>query len=384
VSGLIKVGGVSSLSFTSEQLQAGLVTFVHDNSAGNTAQFNVKVEDGNQDGSVPVAQTFHLDVTVPNVAPKGLSETITTNGEHAAGHAAVVHIPVEALLWNDTDADGDKLTVTNAAQNASLSNGVVTVTLTGNHTTFDYYISDGHNAAVKVTSAVDIGSPSSGFYVDNHAQGQDIFGDGGSQIFIADTQGGSNLYGDWPSGSGSDLLIGSNASDNIYGGAGNDTLYGRDGADNLYGDAGNDILYGGAGDDKLYGGDGNDQLHGGAGLNTMTGGAGSDTFFIDAEALNKLDARDVITDYNGSNGVNGDKLDVSDLLNNLLGHDASESEATAALKATNSNGNTVISVNLGGNTGWHDLVSVHVDQGSQIRLLYDHDHEIALKTNGNA
>ncbi len=379
VSGLIKVGGVSSLSFTSEQLQAGLVTFVHDNSAGNTAHFDVKVEDGNQDGSVPVAQTFHLDVTVPNAPPSAHSETIYTN----AG-SSQVHIPVEALLWNDTDTDGDKLHITDATGSV-INNGTVNVTLTGHSTAFDYYVSDGHNPAVKVSSHVDIGTEQSGsFYIDTSTPGHNFYGDNTPQIFVADTGNGSQLFGEWPSGSGNDLLIGSNYNDKLYGGGGDDTLYGRDGADNLYGDAGNDILYGGAGDDNLYGGAGNDQLHGGAGLNTMTGGAGSDTFFIDAEALNKLDARDVITDYNGSNGVNGDKLDVSDLLNNLLGHDASESEATAALKATNSNGNTVISVNLGGNTGWHDLVSVHVDQGSQIRLLYDHDHEIALKTNGNA
>jgi Ca2+-binding RTX toxin-like protein len=370
---------VSSLSFTSEQLQAGLVTFVHDNSAGNTAHFDVKVEDGNQDGSVPVAQTFHLDVTVPNAPPSAHSETIYTN----AG-SSQVHIPVEALLWNDTDTDGDKLHITDATGSV-INNGTVNVTLTGHSTAFDYYVSDGHNPAVKVSSHVDIGTEQSGsFYIDTSTPGHNFYGDNTPQIFVADTGNGSQLFGEWPSGSGNDLLIGSNYNDKLYGGGGDDTLYGRDGADNLYGDAGNDILYGGAGDDNLYGGAGNDQLHGGAGLNTMTGGAGSDTFFIDAEALNKLDARDVITDYNGSNGVNGDKLDVSDLLNNLLGHDASESEATAALKATNSNGNTVISVNLGGNTGWHDLVSVHVDQGSQIRLLYDHDHEIALKTNGNA
>ena len=53
-------------SFTGTQLSAGQVSFVHNGSETSTASFQVAVEDGNEDGSAPVAQTFNLTVTAVN------------------------------------------------------------------------------------------------------------------------------------------------------------------------------------------------------------------------------------------------------------------------------------------------------------------------------
>ena len=69
VNGQVRVGGVAVTSFTGTQLSAGQVSFVHNGSETLTASFQVAVEDGNEDGSAPVAQTFNLTVTTVNDAP---------------------------------------------------------------------------------------------------------------------------------------------------------------------------------------------------------------------------------------------------------------------------------------------------------------------------
>ncbi|MBW4610814.1 MAG: hypothetical protein KME22_27275 [Hassallia sp. WJT32-NPBG1] len=96
-------------------------------------------------------------------------------------------------------------------------------------------------------------------------------------------------------GSGADVLEGTDASDEIRAGDGNDYVAGNGGKDSLYGEGGNDILDGGAGndfldggigddtlkgglnDDVLFGEAGNDNLLGGAGIDVLNGGSGNDT-----------------------------------------------------------------------------------------------------------
>ncbi|MGN6284716.1 MAG: T1SS-143 repeat domain-containing protein [Afipia sp.] len=103
--GIVKLDGVPSLSFTGEQLANGHVTFVHDGSETTAASFVVKVEDGNEDNSAPVPQTFHLDVTPVNDAPM-----ITSNG---GGDTAAIQIQENQTAVTTvvaTDPDGPTLT----------------------------------------------------------------------------------------------------------------------------------------------------------------------------------------------------------------------------------------------------------------------------------
>ena len=65
VGGAILVNGSAATSFTGSQLAAGQVSFRHDGSVATAASFSVSVEDGNEDGSTPVAQTFAFTVTAP-------------------------------------------------------------------------------------------------------------------------------------------------------------------------------------------------------------------------------------------------------------------------------------------------------------------------------
>ena len=85
VNGQVRVGGVAVTSFTGTQLSAGQVSFVHDGSETLSASFQVAVEDGNEDGSAPVAQTFNLTVTAVNAAPVltgDLAATVSEGGSY--------------------------------------------------------------------------------------------------------------------------------------------------------------------------------------------------------------------------------------------------------------------------------------------------------------
>ncbi|OWV96968.1 immunoglobulin-like domain-containing protein [Rhizobium sp. R693] len=120
---------------------------------------------------------------------------------------------------------------------------------------------------------------------------------------------------------------------------------------------------------SLIGSDGDDILSGSGGMFTISGGAGADTFVLDADALNDVKLADVITDFKASEG---DTLDVSKLLDSLLGHQASEAEALASVKTTVTGADTVVSVNASG--GWHD-VAVLQNTTEAVKILYDDKHD---------
>jgi Ca2+-binding RTX toxin-like protein len=161
----------------------------------------------------------------------------------------------------------------------------------------------------------------------------DIFGTTGGDTLVGT---GANDY--IVGGAGIDSVSGGTGNDLIEGGAGNDILleggddddviFGGAGIDVLKGDAGTDTLFGGAGADSLDGGAGNDTLTGGKGDDTLTGGdaagVGTDVFVWELadEGTIGAPAIDTITDFD--NSVNGDILDLSDL---LVGEDVGSLES---------------------------------------------------------
>jgi T1SS-143 domain-containing protein len=133
-----------------------------------------------------------------------------------------------------------------------------------------------------------------------------------------------------------------------------------------------DATLGSADDNHAYsliGSDGNDTLSGAGGMYTLTGGAGADTFVLDADALSDVKIADVITDYKPGEG---DTLDVSKLLDSLLGHQATEAEALSSVKTTVQGADTVVSVNASG--GWHD-VAVLQNTTEAVKILFDDKHD---------
>ena len=110
-------------------------------------------------------------------------------------------------------------------------------------------------------------------------------------------------------GSGNDIVNGGEGSQIVYGAGGDDTLIGKEGVDGLRGGLGDDILIGGSGGDVLRGDE------------------AEDTFVWNkGDTVSGSQTTDYITDFNkGSGTINlleGDKLDLSDLLD----HDSSHNQ----------------------------------------------------------
>ncbi|SCB31799.1 T1SS-143 repeat domain-containing protein [Rhizobium multihospitium] len=133
----------------------------------------------------------------------------------------------------------------------------------------------------------------------------------------------------------------------------------------------------------LYGTDGNDTLTSDGGY-TMTGGAGADTFVLDAKALHNLNMADVITDFSPKG--EGDKLDVSNLLNALVGEHPGMIEASAVASmtaavdaATNS---TKVSINTGSETHVVATLQNYAPMGHDaVHVLFNnHDEQLATHT----
>jgi hypothetical protein len=203
-----------------------------------------------------------MTVGAANDAPVAVDDTATTAEDTA------VTIDV---LGNDTDVDGDTLSVTSAsATNGTVvveANGSLTYTPAADFTGADvisYEISDGAGGTASGSVAVDVLAPPAA-----------------PAARMA-----------FDSGLDDDLFSGSDGADDLSGGAGADTIFGQAGSDTLNGDAGDDEINGiwdGSDDtriaaqdlddpDVLLGGDGSDDIFMGSG-DTAAGGDGTDTFY---------------------------------------------------------------------------------------------------------
>ena len=161
-----------------------------------------------------------------------------------------------------------------------------------------------------------------------------LLGDGGRDLMIG-FDGNDKLFGFGDT----DDLFGDEGNDMLFGGTGGDYLHGGDGRDMLFGQAGNDMLWGDAGKDKLFGGSGDDILMGGTGNDWLTGGSGQDMFVIKQEDVGT--GIDYIKDM--LIGVNGDTLDLSDV---LPGVDPGDLDDYVGLFEMN--GDTHVKVDAGG------------------------------------
>ena len=181
------------------------------------------------------------DFIASNHAPVAAADTIVVSNQ-----TSNVTISAAALLGNDSDVDGNTLSIVSVGNASagisglSLSGGKITFS-TGNFTadqSFTYTLSDGVTTTVgsvtakMVSTANGTGQPDTG----NLAQAQYS----GYVASYIDLQGGS----DTASGGGSaiDTFLGAKGSDALTGGAGGDVLNGGLDADILTGGAGNDTF----------------------------------------------------------------------------------------------------------------------------------------------
>ncbi|MGI2034674.1 DUF5801 repeats-in-toxin domain-containing protein [Rhizobium panacihumi] len=144
-----------------------------------------------------------------------------------------------------------------------------------------------------------------------------------------------------------------------------------DGSTGDFLEVGLDTAFGGQPDHVVIGGAGDDILVGGAGFTQFTGGAGADTFVLDPSALQSLDMADVVTDYKAGEG---DVLDVSKLLDSMLGHKANGDEAAANVRTTITGADTTVSVQVATDS-WKD-VAVLQNHTEAVKILFDDKHTV--------
>ncbi len=220
-----------------------VIPFVLADNDGDTASSTLSITLSNQDHH-PIVRDDHV---VANVT---------------GGSGTSIAIPDYALLFNDSDIDGQTVSI------AAVGNLV-----SGNSVT---------HAAGSVT------------FVDNNATGGSFTYTGTTNAPAASDTG--------------DVTVDRSQSGTTLTGTGlGEILLGRDGANNIINaNEGNDVLLGGTGTDTLSGGAGNDLLAGNAGGDTLTGGAGSDHFRFNAPT----DGMDHIADFSGAGGQ-GDSIDIA-------------------------------------------------------------------------
>ena len=161
------------------------------------------------------------------------------------------------LLQNDTDPEGDAMSVT-AGRYVSTKGSVLTVAADGSFTFKASDVSYGpEQMSYTVTDA--LGATSIGTVQFNVAPHGGYQGSTGDDIWLGTTANNTAMMG-----SGDDSANGGDGRDILGGGANDDTLIGGNGNDRLHGEADKDDIYGGAGLDYLDGGTGVDRLYGGA------------------------------------------------------------------------------------------------------------------------
>jgi Ca2+-binding RTX toxin-like protein len=203
--------------------------------------------------------------TTPTNQPPVANPDSATTAQNTA-----VTLEASTLLANDTDADGDSLSLTGVSNpvngSVTVSNGNVIFTPSTNFTgnaSFDYSISDGKGGTSSANVSVAVGGIQTG-------------------------------------GIGDDTLTGTEGNDSLNGRRGNDSLIGNAGNDTLIGGNGKDFLVGSAGDDLLDGGNNSDTLRGGLGNDILTGGNRQDIFvFADGEGIDTINDFELGTDKIG-------------------------------------------------------------------------------------
>ena len=401
-------------------------------SSNEVATFGYTLIDG--DGDV-ASNTLSFNISNVDLPPIVRDDRVITN---VAGNGAAIIIPHYALLFNDTDADGNPISITGAS---SPSSG--TVSYASNGITFTDG-SNSHDGGSFVYSGTAAGKTDTGLVnVDRSQRGESTLdGTGLGDILIGRDNTNDTIHGN----EGSDVLIGGSGNDTLNGGDGNDLLVGGAGNDKLNGGAGIDtasyvesttavrvnlnnsgdattdtpsttpidgqvggdaagddltgienliggsagdylagnssanILMGLGGNDTLIGEGGNDQLYGGDGDDILVGGSGQDVLVGGAGAdmfkIGEMDAADLILDYNFAQG---DKIDLTALLDSVFGagqHDAHV--GNVSLAASGNDVNVMFDQDGAGGSAAvavATLVGYNTPGADAVKILYDNNTE---------
>ena len=306
-------------------------TVLDDAAVPANSTFGYTLTDADGDAA---SATLGVSVTGGDIAPIVRDDHIFTN---VSGKGASIVVPDFAFLWNDTDANGDALTLGAISDISSLS-GVVHA-----------------NSNVTIT--------------DNNTNG-------GEFTYAATAQGLSDTGDvDVDRGQAGESTLDGNGLDNI--------LVGRSNSDTLNGYEGDDVLLGGAGNDTLNGGEGRDLLVGGAGndtINLSNAASDHDTVLINSV----LDGNDTVTKF--GDGVNNggadsqDRIDLDGLFDGLgVATDARE----ARVQVSDGGSNAIVTVDVDGDgfdAGDMQITLTGIGNPSDISVGLDQNDDVQVGT----
>jgi len=259
--------------------------------AGQTQSDANLINDIDQHFAGKVA-VFSLSDTVDNIVNSAPSA-----GDDAASTIATAPVVI-AVLGNDTDANGDTLTITSTT--ASPDGTVVinpdgTITFTANpgftgDTTFSYTVADGNGGSDTGLVTVTVNPPATGpDGIVSGTTGGDLINLGytgdpdGDRVDNTD----AILPGDAPN---DDRIVAGDGDDTVFAGLGDDSVDGGTGDDQIDGQDGNDSIYGGDGSDSVDGNAGDDEIDTSGGGTVPLPDQGYPGFYAsDADPLNDLD-----------------------------------------------------------------------------------------------
>ena len=277
-SGPVFITGVSSAANGSVSFDstAGTITFTPDADYHGPASFDYSLSDG----TTTDTGTVNLTVAPINDAP-------VANDDSANGtEDTAVVLTFADLLANDSDVDGDALTISGVsnATNGSISIDTTAETITFTPTagyngaaSFDYDLSDGTTTR---TASVNLSIGAE------------------NDMLIYGTSASETITGT----DGNDVIDGLGGNDTLNGGLGDDTLIGGTGADTYNGDAGDDTFV------VEGSGQGWDTFHGGDGYDRLLGGDGDDDFVI-SRSLKLSDSVEQVDGGLGVNRIQGSYVD---------------------------------------------------------------------------
>ena len=296
--GWITINNTIVSSFTSDQLAAGQVVFVHDGTQETMdASFRVTLSDG-QLYSMDYA-TFQLTATggtVGNVTIKGTADGDTLRT--GAGADTLVGNGGNDILDGGAGSDtmiggtGDDIYYYTAGDvMTELAGGGIDLVIAANN----YTLGDQFENLRLANGAIAGTGNALANVITGNELANTLIGLGGNDTLNGGA-GADSLAG----GLGDDIYYVDNVGDKVFESVnqGTDTVYSTvtyslagqhienlifTGAANLNGTGNglNNAITGNSGNNYLIGGDGNDTLNGGTGTDVMTGGLGDDRFYVD-------------------------------------------------------------------------------------------------------